>query len=303
MVQGRCSDQSPVARIPQAAVESGGRGVAGQTHVRRWPRTTRCNELAVVVMRDGEPEGRESLIAAVSPSGNDGTSMTPPIETPPGREPAPGYGAASSSAPATRYRRVSARWLWALLLIAASLFPAGVFIFRYQRELRAVHELEAMGVSVQHWSPFPAWVSVYCGEQVLNPFSEVSVIVYDVGMNLGEGNVERLSCALEDLRSVKGLYLADSTIDDNWLSHLKGVSNVRQLVIAGTNISDEGISYLVTWRHLERLVLEGPCERLSNRCLRYLEHMPSLNDLTVQGVDGINEQGISDLKKAKPNLR
>jgi hypothetical protein len=33
--------------------------------VRRWPRTTRCNELAVIVMRDGESEGRESLIAAV----------------------------------------------------------------------------------------------------------------------------------------------------------------------------------------------------------------------------------------------
>jgi hypothetical protein len=65
MIQGRDSEPSPVARIPRVAVESGGRGVAGQTHVRRWPRTTRCNELAVIVMRDGEPEGRESLIAAV----------------------------------------------------------------------------------------------------------------------------------------------------------------------------------------------------------------------------------------------
>jgi len=65
MIQPWHSERSPVARIPRVAVESGGRGVAGQTHVRRWPRTTRCNELAVIVMRDGEPEGRESLIAAV----------------------------------------------------------------------------------------------------------------------------------------------------------------------------------------------------------------------------------------------
>ena len=65
MTQGLGSERSPVARIPRVAVESDGRGVAGQTHVRRWPRTTRCNELAVIVMRDGEPEGRESLIAAV----------------------------------------------------------------------------------------------------------------------------------------------------------------------------------------------------------------------------------------------
>jgi len=68
MIQGRDSEPSPVARIPRVAVESGGRGVAGQTHVRRWPRTTRCNELAVIVMRDGKLVGRESLIAAVMPS-------------------------------------------------------------------------------------------------------------------------------------------------------------------------------------------------------------------------------------------
>jgi hypothetical protein len=65
MIQGLCSELSPVARIPRVAVESGGRGVAGRTHVRRWPRTTRCNELAVIVMRDGEPEGREPLIGSV----------------------------------------------------------------------------------------------------------------------------------------------------------------------------------------------------------------------------------------------
>ena len=65
MIQGRGSEQAPVARVPQVAVESGRRGVAGRTPVRRWSGTTRCNELAVIVMRDGEPEGRESLIAAV----------------------------------------------------------------------------------------------------------------------------------------------------------------------------------------------------------------------------------------------
>jgi len=65
MIQPWHSERSPVACVPRVAVESGRRGVAGQTHVRRWPRTTRCNELAVIVMRDGEPEGRESLIAAV----------------------------------------------------------------------------------------------------------------------------------------------------------------------------------------------------------------------------------------------
>ena len=63
MIQGRCSDQSPVARTPQRAVETGRSEVAVSTPVRRWPGTTRCNELAVIVMRDGEPVGREPLIA------------------------------------------------------------------------------------------------------------------------------------------------------------------------------------------------------------------------------------------------
>jgi len=65
MIQGRGSEQVPVARIPQVAVESGRRGVAVPTPARRWSGTTRCNELAVIVMRDGEPMDRESLIATV----------------------------------------------------------------------------------------------------------------------------------------------------------------------------------------------------------------------------------------------
>jgi hypothetical protein len=52
-----------VARVRQLAVDSGRRGVAVSTPVRRWPRTTRCNELADIVMRDGEPVGRGPLIA------------------------------------------------------------------------------------------------------------------------------------------------------------------------------------------------------------------------------------------------
>jgi len=39
--------------------------VAGLSPNRRWPGTTRCNGLAVIVMRDGEPVSRGPLIAAV----------------------------------------------------------------------------------------------------------------------------------------------------------------------------------------------------------------------------------------------
>ena len=230
--------------------------------------------------------------------------MTSPTGTAPSREAASASVVGWSSVLATRHRILSARWVWGLLLIAASLFPTGVFILRYQRERHAVHELEAMGVGVTYWSPFPAWVSDYCGEHVQNPFSEVHVrLWHGEGMNLEEVNFKRLSSAIQDLRTVKALFLAGRAIDDTWLFHLKGMTNVRRLVIEGTNISDEGIAYLVKWRQLESLVL-GPSERLSNRCLRHLEHMPSLRDLTVDvHANGITEEGISDLKKARPNLK
>ncbi len=65
MIQCLGSEQVPVAFIPRVAVESGRREVAGQTHVRHWPRTTRCKRLACIVMRDGEPVGRGPLIASV----------------------------------------------------------------------------------------------------------------------------------------------------------------------------------------------------------------------------------------------
>jgi hypothetical protein len=65
MIHGRGSEQVPVACIPRVAVESGRPGVAVPTPVRHWPRTTRCNGRAVIVMRGGEPVGRGPLIAAV----------------------------------------------------------------------------------------------------------------------------------------------------------------------------------------------------------------------------------------------
>jgi hypothetical protein len=88
MIQGRGSEQAPVARVPQVAVESGRRGVAGRTPVRRWSGTTRCNELAVIVMRDGEPVGREPLIApfrafSVACGVNEGRAVMQSAPSPP----------------------------------------------------------------------------------------------------------------------------------------------------------------------------------------------------------------------------
>ena len=65
MIQGWASDPSPVACVPGVLVGSSCRGVAGWSPTRRWPGTTRCNGLAVIVMRDGEPVSRGPLIASV----------------------------------------------------------------------------------------------------------------------------------------------------------------------------------------------------------------------------------------------
>ena len=65
MIQGWASDPSPVACDPGVLVRSSCRGVAGSSPNRRWPGTTRCNGLAVIVMRGGEPVSRGPLIASV----------------------------------------------------------------------------------------------------------------------------------------------------------------------------------------------------------------------------------------------
>ena len=65
MIQARGSERACVACIPRVLVGSSCRGVAGWSPDRRWPGTTRCNELAVIVMRDGEPVSRGPLIATV----------------------------------------------------------------------------------------------------------------------------------------------------------------------------------------------------------------------------------------------
>jgi len=66
MIQAVGSERACVACVPWVLVGSFCRGVAGWSPNRRWPGTTRCNGLAVIVIRDGEPVSRGPLIAAVS---------------------------------------------------------------------------------------------------------------------------------------------------------------------------------------------------------------------------------------------
>jgi hypothetical protein len=65
MIQAVGSERACVACNPGVLVGSFRRGVAGRTPNRRWPGTTRCNGLAVIVMRGGEPVSRGPLIATV----------------------------------------------------------------------------------------------------------------------------------------------------------------------------------------------------------------------------------------------
>ena len=65
MIPGWASDPPHVACVPEVLVGSSCRGVAGWSPTRRWPGTTRCNGLAVIVMRDGDPVSRGPLIASV----------------------------------------------------------------------------------------------------------------------------------------------------------------------------------------------------------------------------------------------
>ena len=65
MIQGSGGERACVACNPRVLVGSSCRGVAGLSPNRRWPGTTRCNGLAVIVMRDGDPVSRGPLIAAV----------------------------------------------------------------------------------------------------------------------------------------------------------------------------------------------------------------------------------------------
>jgi len=62
---GLGGERACVACVPRVLVGSASRGVAGWSPNRRWPGTTRCNGLAVIVMRGGDPVCRGPLIASV----------------------------------------------------------------------------------------------------------------------------------------------------------------------------------------------------------------------------------------------
>lgn len=198
-----------------------------------------------------------------------------------------------------------ARWFaWrrvAVLLLALLVAWIAWTFLRYQQERQAVADIEAMGGFVQYWSPFPAWVSDYAGEEPLKPFSRVSVTLWDVNGNLAKPDFARLKSAIGAFRNVRALHLAGGAVDDAWLAQLQGLENVRELVIEDTNIGDDGLQYLKGWSRMERLWL-GANARLSDRGLAHLTGIPSLNHLQVQG-NAITDQGVRDLKTAIPRLR
>ena len=188
----------------------------------------------------------------------------------------------------------------AILLGVIAVFLIGGGLFRYWRECRAVAQIEAMGGIVHHWSPFPAWLSAYVGEEPLKLFSEKSLTLLDVDGNLADLDLKRLRSSIDAIPSITKVALGGHAIDDIWLLHLQSLRQVRHVVIEGTDISDDGLRYLSDWKRLETVAL-GPSTRLTDKSLQHLRDLPMLRAVFVND-NAITDEAVRELETAKPSM-
>lgn len=87
------------------------------------------------------------------------------------------------------------------------------------------------------------------------------------------------------------LSLAESNVEDEWLSIISGFKNLTRLELDKTTISDEGIFYLKDLSHLE--VLNLYASRISNSSLPLLQKLPELKRVYLS-----RTQVTSDYAKA-----
>ena len=85
---------------------------------------------------------------------------------------------------------------------------------------------------------------------------------------------EKLASLKEVKEYITWLSLADSNVEDNWLSIVSEFSNLTRLQLEKTAVSDKGVAHLSNLAHLEALNLYGT--QVTDACLPDIEKISSL---------------------------
>ncbi|MFO0898940.1 MAG: hypothetical protein U0836_16065 [Pirellulales bacterium] len=209
-----------------------------------------------------------------------------------------------------------------LLLVGvcgAILLPASLRFRARVLERSAVEQLEAQRVMVgyhakdasgkpSHWrSHFaPCVRSVFCPHgaapkvlpeslHLLRRFTAAEYFHLQ-GVRVNDEHVSEWS----NLRKLISLDLNFSHVTNRALPTLAALPKLEVLGLTHTRIDDQGAAILSTSRSLKKLYLEGT--KLSDTGLLLLARLPAFEELSVTVGQGVSEQGIERLRRARPEL-
>lgn len=104
---------------------------------------------------------------------------------------------------------------------------------------------------------------------------------------------------LAELKSLRGLGLANNSIHGAGLEHLAGLPHLGDLFLYGTDLNDNAVPGILKLKSVQRLFVGK--SKVTMRGLQTLKNMPMLRELSVNDL-GLQLNDVEELRKAMPKV-
>ncbi|HWB12505.1 MAG TPA: hypothetical protein VG826_24990 [Pirellulales bacterium] len=192
------------------------------------------------------------------------------------------------------------RWLLsaAALLVVAFGITAGWWAVSAQRQIAAVQSLDKVGAAIVYSDevpygskiPLAGWLKSTAGH-------DWSASVVQIKLGRSQVTDEDLR-SLENLPSLRFLWLFNTEVGDEGLSHLSSLTRLEELSLGETKITDAGLAHLAGLRKLRFLSLYGT--HITDAGLAHLHGLKSLVRIDLQRT-GVTAAGVAELRKSLPS--
>ncbi len=110
----------------------------------------------------------------------------------------------------------------------------------YQREQAAVREIRRLGGSVSTQRGGPEWLRGLVGDRWMVSFGSVWYVSFEPGTSISDDELKHLS----GLTKLQWLSLDGTLISDAELKHLSRLTKLKTLRLEGTQVTNEGVESL-----------------------------------------------------------
>jgi|GEM_PF-1435586 hypothetical protein len=95
---------------------------------------------------------------------------------------------------------------------------------------------------------------------------------------------------------VLSVWLNDTSIKDDSLTHLENLVSLKELWLGSTKLDGSGLVHLKRMRRLETIDLGG-CNQLQDSGLQHLDYLPRIREIWLWGCSNITDRGLAHIAK------